>query len=97
MSTDFWLNMNGGICVNLSRSIISVISHITGEKSGTEMQISGFGRNSSDGTPPINIRIFDLFGRGMSYFFDRSASWHGTENNEIENPEDDRIFKNVGH
>ena len=49
-SIDFRWNTNDGICMNLPITIGSISSHITRLKSGTEMQIIGFGQyHSSDG------------------------------------------------
>ena len=46
-------------------------------KSGNEMQRIRFELNSNDIIPPINIRSFNVFERGISGFADRRASWDG--------------------
>ena len=52
VSVDFGQNKNDGISVIPSRTIVSIIPHITSLKSGTEMRRIGFGRNSDDDIPP---------------------------------------------
>ena len=52
--------------------------------------------NSGDGTPPRNIKSFELFDRGTFDFFNSRASWNGTDKIEIKNPEGNSIFKISG-
>ena len=96
MSIYFRWNMNDGIYVNQSRSIRSISLRINSLKSGTEMRKIGFGMNSGDGTPPRNIKSFELFDRGTFDFFNSRASWNGTDKIEIKNPEGNSIFKISG-
>ena len=93
---DFGWNANYGIRVNPSRTIGSIGPHITSLNSGTELRMIGFGRNSNDGIPSINIGIFYLFNGGKSDLSDRSASWLGEAKSESENPGGEIIFKNAG-
>ena len=55
-------------------------------KSGTEMQIIGFERNSDGGIPPVNIVSFNLLYRLTFYFSNIETSWPVTAKNESENP-----------
>ena len=81
--------------MKISRTIGSRSPHITSLNSGTEMRIIGICQNSDDCVPTRNIRSFYLFEGGISYFSNRSRSWHGAAQNESENPEGDSIFKNT--
>ena len=92
MIIEFRHNTNTGIHVNPSRTTRSIHPQINSLKSGTGI---GFGRNICDRIPERQIGIFVLFDREMSDFSNSSASWHGTEKIEIENPGDNSIFENA--
>ena len=92
MIIDFRRNTDDIIGVNPPKTTRSIIPQINGMKSGTGI---GFGRNSGDGIPPINIRSFGLFDRGTWYFSDISVLWHGSVKSESEKPGSNRIFENA--
>ena len=75
MSTDFGRKKNKSTLTKPSITIGIIISQITSLEIGTGIERnSNVRRNSSDGTPPRNARIFGLFYRGTLDLSDRSAS-----------------------
>ena len=78
--------------MNLLITIGSISPYITNLRSDTGV---GFGNNSGDGIPPINIGRLCLFDIGMLHLANRRAPVHGAVKSESENPEFNSIFKNA--